>query len=50
MDDLFPVLPFRATLYAPEELFAGFTVDDPASYATTPDLRAYRSTRLPPNR
>ena len=50
MDDLFPVLPFRATLYAPEELFDGFAVDDPASYATTPDLRAYRSTRLPPNR
>lgn len=50
MDDLFPVLPFRSTLYSPDELFAGFRADDPASYATTPDLRAYRSTRLPPNR
>jgi len=50
MDDLFPVLPFRASLYAPEELFEGFRADDPTSYARTPDLRAYRSTRLPPNR
>ncbi|HEX2574847.1 MAG TPA: hypothetical protein VHK88_00770 [Aquihabitans sp.] len=50
MDDAFPVLPFRSTLYTPAELFAGFRADDPASYATTPDLRAYRSTRLGPNR
>ncbi len=50
MDDAFPVLPFRSTLYGPEELFAGFRTDDPSSYATTTDLRAYRSTRLAPNR
>jgi predicted Rossmann-fold nucleotide-binding protein len=48
--DEFPVLPFRSTLYTPDELFAGFRPDDPASYATTADLRAYRSTRLVPNR
>lgn len=50
MSDEFPVLPFRTSLYSPEELFAGFEVDDPASYARTPDLRAYRSTRLGPTR
>jgi len=50
VENLFPVLPFRSELYTPAELFAGFSQDDPASYATTPDLRAYRSTRLPPNR
>ncbi|MEO6630019.1 MAG: hypothetical protein ABIP03_15800 [Aquihabitans sp.] len=50
MDDEFPILPFRSTLYTPKELFAGFSVDDPASYATTPDLRAFRSTRLVPTR
>lgn len=46
----FPVLPFRSTLYTPEELFAGFRSDDPTSYGDTPDLLAYRSTRLGPNR
>jgi predicted Rossmann-fold nucleotide-binding protein len=50
VENLFPVLPFRSELYTPAELFAGFRVDDPASYAATPDLRAYRSTLLPPNR
>lgn len=50
MENLFPVLPFRSALYTPAELFAGFSLDDPASYASTPDLRAYRSTLLPPNR
>lgn len=50
MENLFPVLPFRSELYSPAELFAGFSVEDPASYATTPDLLAYRSTLLPPNR
>ncbi len=50
MENLFPVLPFRSELYTPAELFAGFSIDDPASYARTPDLRAYRSTLLPPNR
>ena len=50
MEDLFPVLPFRSELYTPDELFTGFSVDDAASYATTPDFRAYRSTTLPPNR
>lgn len=50
MDDLFPVLPFRSALYGPDELFAGFTPADPSSYARTLDFRAYRSTRLAPNR
>ena len=50
MENLFPVLPFRSELYTPAELFAGFSLEDPASYATTPDLLAYRSTLLPPNR
>jgi predicted Rossmann-fold nucleotide-binding protein len=50
VEDLFPVLPFRSELYTPAELFDGFSIDDPASYATTPDLRAYRSTLLAPNR
>ncbi len=50
MNDEFPVLPFRSTLYTPEELFAGFVPDEPGSYARTPDLMAYRSTRLGPNR
>lgn len=50
MDDQFPVLPFRSHLYGPDELFDGFRVDEPGSYARTPDLRAYRSTRLGPNR
>lgn len=48
--DEFPVLPFRTSLYGPDELFAGFALDEPGSYARTPDLRAYRSTRLGPNR
>lgn len=48
MEDRFPLLPFRGSLYGSEELFAGFSVDDPLSYASTPDFRAYRSTRLPP--
>ena len=50
MDDAFPILPFRSTLYTPEELFAGFSLDDPASYGTTPDLRTFRSTKLAPTR
>ena len=50
MENLFPVLPFRSELYTPAELFAGFSIDDPGSYASTPDLRAYRSTLLQPNR
>ncbi|MCU1372600.1 MAG: uncharacterized protein JWO77_3794 [Ilumatobacteraceae bacterium] len=50
MENLFPVLPFRSELYTPAELFAGFSVDDPVSYAATPDLLAYRSTLLAPNR
>lgn len=50
MEEQFPLLPFRGSLYGPEELFAGFSVDDPLSYAATPDFRAYRSTRLPPSR
>ena len=50
MENLFPVLPFRSELYTPGELFAGFSLEDPASYAATPDFRAYRSTLLSPNR
>ena len=50
MEDLFPVLPFRAELYTPAELFAGFSLVDPDSYARTTDFRAYRSTLLDPNR
>ncbi|MEO6989676.1 MAG: hypothetical protein ABI239_13640 [Aquihabitans sp.] len=46
MNDGFPVLPFRSTLYTPGELLAGFDGDDPESYASTPDLQTYRSTRL----
>lgn len=50
MDDTFPVLPFRSSLYTPDEVFAGFDPARPGSYADTPDFRAYRSTRLGPNR
>ena len=50
VDDAFPLLPFRSTLYTPAELFEGFTPDDPLSYGATPDFRAYRSTRLAPGR
>lgn len=50
VEDLFPVLPFRAELYTPAELFAGFSVSDPESYARTTDFRAYRSTLLVPDR
>ena len=37
-----PVDPYRATLYRPEELYAGLV---PAGYAATPDARAYRWSR-----
>ena len=50
MEDQFPLLPFRGSLYRPDELFAGFSVDEPLSYGATPDFRAYRSTRLEPSR
>ena len=50
MNEQFPVLPFRSTLYTPEELFRGFRTAEPTSYADTPDFAAYRSTRLGPNR
>lgn len=49
MNDAFPVLPFRSTLYTPDELFAGYDVAVPGSYGSTPDLRTYRSTRLAPS-
>ncbi|MFC7618079.1 LOG family protein [Actinokineospora soli] len=48
---LFPAVPdlpyevYRARLYTPAELFAGFDPTDPASYADTPDARIYRHTR-----
>ena len=50
MADAFPVLPFRTSLYGPDELFAGWSPDDPTSYARTIDFRAYASTRVPPTR
>ncbi|MFN8017208.1 MAG: hypothetical protein U0P45_03700 [Acidimicrobiales bacterium] len=50
MQDQFPVLPFRTELYRPEELFDGLRADDPASYASTLDFRAYRSMSLPRSR
>ncbi|CAM2915464.1 LOG family protein [Skermania piniformis] len=50
MTDEFPVLPFRASLYAPAELFAGFDPNRVGSYADTLDFRTYRSTRIPANR
>ena len=37
-----PVDPYRATLYRPEELYAGLV---PAGYDATPDARAYRWSR-----
>lgn len=43
MRDAFPLLPFRSTLYRPDELFAGFQPDRIGSYADTPDFAAYRS-------
>ena len=46
MNDAFPLLPFRSTLYSPDELFAGFDPAVVGSYATTPDFAAYRSTWL----
>ncbi len=49
MEDLFPTLPFRSGLYLPDDLFEGFDVADPLSYASTLDFRTYRSTKLAPN-
>jgi predicted Rossmann-fold nucleotide-binding protein len=49
---LFPVVPdlpysvYRASLYTPAELFAGFDPARPESYADTPDARIYRHTRV----
>jgi len=37
-----PFTPIRNTVYAPEELFAGFDPDVPDSYAVTLDFAAYR--------
>ena len=37
-----PFDPFRAALYTPDELFAGFDPDNPASYSQTPDAVIYR--------
>lgn len=45
---IFPAVPqlpyevYRTSLYAPEELFAGFDPSRPESYADTPDARIYR--------
>ncbi|MFC1853976.1 LOG family protein [candidate division CSSED10-310 bacterium] len=36
-----PYSPYRATLYTPEELFAGFDASDPYSYCHTPDALVY---------
>jgi predicted Rossmann-fold nucleotide-binding protein len=49
---LFPSVPdlpyavYRARLYTPAELFAGFDPARPESYADTPDARIYRHTRV----
>lgn len=40
-----PYEPWRTTLYTPEELFAGFTPDDPCTYCDTLDARVYRHFR-----
>ena len=37
-----PFTPIRNTVYAPEELFAGYDPDVPGSYAATMDFAAYR--------
>lgn len=37
-----PFKPYRASLYTPEELFAGFDPDDDSSYASTPDETIYQ--------
>lgn len=37
-----PFTPIRNTVYAPEELFAGFDPERPESYAETMDFQAYR--------
>lgn len=50
MTDELPVPPFRSTLYSADELFTGFDAARPGSYAATPDLRTYRSTRIPASR
>lgn len=36
-----PYLPYRGTLYTPEELYAGFDPARPETYAETPDARIY---------
>ncbi len=41
----FPLNPMRDHLYGPEELFGGFDLADPRSYAETLDFRVYRSFR-----
>lgn len=35
--------PFRYSLYSPDELFAGFSPEDPKSYRHTPDWKSYTS-------
>ena len=36
-----PYVPYRASLYTPEELYAGFDATRPESYTDTPDARIY---------
>lgn len=36
-----PYEPWRTTLYTPDELFAGFAIDDPCTYCDTLDARVY---------
>ncbi len=36
-----PYLPYRGSLYTPEELYAGFDPGRPETYADTPDARIY---------
>ncbi|MES2659514.1 MAG: hypothetical protein V4689_12925 [Verrucomicrobiota bacterium] len=38
-----PYAPFRSSFYAADELFAGFTPDEPESYRKTPDWLSYVS-------
>ncbi len=39
--DGLPYEPWRTALYTPEELFAGFSADDPCTYCDTLDARVY---------
>ena len=38
-----PFQPIRSTLYTPDELFAGFDLNDPRTFSVTPDFLIYQS-------